>query len=249
VSGPLDFGPEDDRAAPPALVEDEPPPAPAAPLQRARYGWLLAVVALAVVGYVVVNGVRTTGPGARGLAPGAQLPPFAAPLVGAAGCDRPDAACDANVATRAGQGSAGARPACEVRGPQILNLCQLAERGPVVLAFVATRGGDCADELDRLDRVAARHPGVQVAAIGIRGDLATLRALARAHRWSFPVGWDRDGALANLYGVAVCPHITYARWHGRVLGTSFGAVGQRELSRRVETAVAASTRDGWRPPS
>lgn len=246
MTGPLDFRPEDDlatRASP--RLEDEPLPAPAPLVRRAPYGWLLALVAAGVVGVVVVNGVRTHGPGARGLAPGARLPPFAAPLVGDTRCDRPGAACDANIATGAGQGRAGGRPACAVRGPQILNVCQLAERGPVVLAFLATRGGDCADELDRLDRVAARHPGVRVAAVGIRGDLRTLRLLARSHGWRFPVGWDRDGAVANLYGVAVCPHITFAGWHGRVLGTSLGAVGDRELDRRVEAAVAASTRAGW----
>jgi hypothetical protein len=245
VTGPLDFRPEDEPAPRAATLDDEFVPAPAPLVQSARYGWLLALVAIAVVGFVVVNGLRTHGPGARGLKPGARLPPFAAPLVGATGCERPGAACDANIATRARQGSAGARPACAVRGPQILNVCQLAERGPVVLAFLATRGGDCADELDRLDRVAGRHPGVQVAAVGVRGDLATLRAIARGHGWRFPVGWDRDGAVANLYGVAVCPHITFAAWHGRVLGTSLGAVGDRELDRRVEAAVTASTRAGW----
>jgi hypothetical protein len=224
-----------------------PEPAPGGLLHGGRYGSLLAIVALLVVGYVVVNGARTSGRGVKGLPAGAQMPPFATPLAGAAHCDRPEDPCDANVATRAGQGSAGSRPACEVRGPAILNLCQLTERGPVVLAFLATRGGDCADELDRLNRVAARHPGVQVAAIGIRGDLGQLRATARVHRWSFPVGWDRDGILANLYGVAVCPHITFARWHGRVQSTSLGAVAEAELDRRVDAAVAASRRAGWRP--
>jgi peroxiredoxin len=217
------------------------------PLQGARYGWLLGIVAVVLIAYAVVSGARTPGPGARGLAPGTQLPPFAAPLVGAR-CDRPEDPCDANVATRAGQGSAGSRPACEVRGAQILNLCELTERGPVVLAFLATRGGDCADELDRLDRVARRHPGVQVAAVGIRGDIGRLRAIARSHRWRFPVGWDRDGILANLYGVAVCPHITYARWHGRAQATSLGAVSEGELDRRIGAAVAASVRAGWTPP-
>jgi hypothetical protein len=218
-------------------------------LHGGRYGWLLGIVAVVAIGFVVVTGARTSGPGARGLGPGAQLPPFAAPIVGGARCERPEDPCDANVATRAGQGSAGSRPACEVRGPAILNLCELTERGPVVLAFLVTRGGDCADELDRLDRVAARHPGVQVAAIGIRGDLATLRTIAESHRWRFAVGWDRDGILANLYGVAVCPHITYARWRGQVQATTLGAVGERELERHIEAAVTASRRAGWTPPS
>jgi hypothetical protein len=229
-------------------VTGEPERRPAL-LHPARYGWLLGAVGLAVIVFVVVNGAGTSGPGARGLPPGAKLPPFAAPLATSAiRCDRPQDPCDANVATRAGQGSAGSRPACEVRGPQILNLCELTERGPVVLAFLATRGGDCAGELDRLDRVAARHPGVRVAAIGIRGDLGGLRAIVRTHGWRFPVGWDRDGILANLYGVAVCPHITFARWRGRAQSTSLGAVSEPELERRIEAAVAASRRAGWRPP-
>jgi hypothetical protein len=250
TGGALDFDPDDDDArGAPARTPDGSPPEPVRGLLHGgRYGWLLGIVAVLVIGFVVVNGARTTGPGARGLAPGARMPPFAAPLVGAAHCERPEDPCDANVATRAGQGSAGSRPACEVRGPAILNLCQLTARGPVILAFLATRGGDCADELDLLDRVAARHPGVQVAAVGIRGELGELRAIARTHGWHFPVGWDRDGILANLYGVAVCPHITYASWHGRVQATSLGTVGERELDRHVEAAVTASRRAGWTPP-
>jgi hypothetical protein len=245
--GPLGFGPEDDRTAP--VPPGRPAPVKPGPLQAGRYGWLLGVVAVVAIAFVVVNGARTAGPGARGLPPGAQLPPFAAPLVTAGvDCDEPQDPCDANVATRAGQGSAGNRPACEVRGPRILNLCELTERGPLMLAFLATRGGDCADELDRLGRAARRHPGLQVAAIGIRGDLGELRAIVRRHRWHFPVGWDRDGILANLYGVAVCPHITYARWHGRAQSTSLGAASDRELERRIDAAVAASERAGWTPP-
>jgi hypothetical protein len=234
-----DGPPGDDRAATPSAGQG--------PLHAGRYGWLLGIAAIAVIAVVVVNGARTAGPGARGLLPGARLPPFAAPLSNA-DCDKPEDPCDANVATRPGQGSAGSRPACEVRGPRILNLCELTERGPLVLAFLATRGGDCADELDRLDRAARRHPGLQVAAVAIRGDLGELRAIVRRHRWSFPVGWDRDGILANLYGVAVCPHITYARWHGRAQSTSLGAAPTRELERRIDAAVAASERAGWRPP-
>jgi len=224
-------------------------PARQGPAHAGRYGWLLGLVALVVIAFVVLNGARTAGPGARGLPTGARLPPFAAPLATAGvDCDEPRDPCDANVATRAGQGSAGSRPACAVRGPQVLNVCELAERGPLVLAFLATRGGDCAAELDRVDRVARRHPGLQVAAVGIRGDLGELRAIVRRHGWRFPVGWDRDGILANLYGVAVCPHITYARWHGRVQGTSLGAASERELERRIDDTLAASRRAGWTLP-
>ena len=53
--------------------------------------------------------------------------------------------CDANVATEAGQGAAGAKPACAVRGPDVLNSCELAEGGPFVLAFVFEPVARCRD--------------------------------------------------------------------------------------------------------
>lgn len=218
--------------------------------RRGHAGWIAGVAIFLLLVYVAFNTATTHGPGARGLAAGAQLPAFAVPLAQSAiSCAHADDPCDANVATKAGQGQAGARPACDVRGPTILNLCQLAERGPVVIGFLATRGGDCASQLDVLQGVAARHPGVQVAVIGIRGGLGELRTVISAHHWTFPVGWDRDGILANLYGVAICPEITYARWHGRTVSTSLGAVGPAELERRVRAAIAASLRAGWKAPA
>ena len=71
----------------------------------------------------------------------------------------------------------------------------------------------------------------------------------RTHGWSFPVGWDRDGILAAVYGVAACPYVTVARWRGRVQGTLVGAAALSggELERLTGAAVAASRRAGWRP--
>jgi hypothetical protein len=191
-----------------------------------RYGWFVAVVGLALVAYVSLNTLRTDSVGSEGLEAGAKVPPFAAPL--ALGSIEGDV----NVARKPNQGSAGKRPACTVRGPQILNSCELGERGPYVLAFLATRGAQCTRELDRLARVGARHPDVQVAAIAIRGDRDDLRALVRRHRWRFPVAWDRDGILANLLGVAVCPQLTYALSGGVVQGTSVGELDDAKLDRR-----------------
>jgi hypothetical protein len=248
--GPLSFDPEEARPPAPAPPPDERRQATRRRLVGAgNYTWVLALVALVGLVYFAIDGAHTSGTGARGLKAGATLPPFAVPRAHSAiSCDGPEAQCDANVATKAGQGEAGSRPACEVRGPTILNLCELTERGPVLLGFLATRGGDCADDFDVLRTVERRHPGVHVAVIGIRGDLGELRDVVSEHRWSFPVGWDRDGILANLYGVAVCPHIIYARWPGRVHSTSLGRVGQAELDRRILATVAASRRAGWKPP-
>jgi hypothetical protein len=217
-------------------------PEPRLPAGVSRYGWFVGVVAVLLIAYVSLNTAHSRGPGSEGVRAGARLPPFAAPL--ALG----SVTGDVNVARRRGQGAAGARPACEVRGPGILNVCALWERGPVVLAFLATRGARCTGQLDAVERERARHPGVQFAAVAIRGDRGELRALVRRHRWRFPVGWDRDGVLANVYGVAVCPQLTYALPGGRVTATTIGELGAGALERRVTALERAARARGWRPP-
>jgi AhpC/TSA family len=207
-----------------------------------RYGWLLAVAAVVLIAYVSLNTLRSDGVGSEGPKVGTRLPPFAAPLA----LGNVDG--DVNVARKAGQGSAGDRPACSVRGPGILNSCQLAERGPFVLAFMATRGAQCTRELDRLERARARYPDLQFAAVSIRGNRDELRALVRRHRWRFPVAWDHDGILANVFGVAVCPQLTYALPGGIVHATSVGELDSRQLDARLGALQRAARAKGWRPP-
>ena len=206
-----------------------------------RYGWFLALVAAALIVYVSLNTLRSNHVGSAGLKVGSRMPPFAAPL--ALG----NVNGDVNVARKAGQGSAGDKPACSVRGPGILNSCQLAERGPFVIAFMATRGAQCTRELDELQRVLPQHPGLQVAAISIRGDRDALRALVRGHGWRFPVAYDHDGILANLFGVAVCPQMTYALPGGAVQATTVGELGEGELDARLTSLERAARAKGWQP--
>jgi hypothetical protein len=197
-------------------------------------GWLVGVVGVVVLAYITLNSLRTEGVSPRGLERGTRLPPFAMPLARSAGDDQ-----DANIATRPDSGPEGKRPACRVRGPEILNVCELAERGPLVLAFVVTSAGDCADQLDALDRVAARFPDVGFAAVAVKEDLGDLRRKLREHGWRVPVGYDHDGAVANLYGVgAVCPLITFAGDDSRVAGTELGLLDEDELAARVEALQA-----------
>jgi hypothetical protein len=67
-----------------------------------RYGWFLALVAVALIAYISLNTLRSEHVGSTGLKVGSKLPPFAAPL--ALG----PVNGDVNVARKAGQGSAGA---------------------------------------------------------------------------------------------------------------------------------------------
>ena len=241
--GPLGFEPE---TAPR-------PPAPGRPVTGHRYAWLLGIAAILAVAALTIQSSRPDVPRATGVPAGERLPPFAVVLATSGiVCDDEADPCDANVAAstsgaRAG-GPAGRRPACEVRGPTVLNVCELTERGPLVLSLAASRGASCLDAADRLAALARRHRGLRVALVAIGGDLGELRTTVRRRGWSFPVGWDRDGILAGLYGVAACPYLTVASWHGRVQGTVVGAAASGgELDRLAAAAVAQSRRAGWKP--
>jgi hypothetical protein len=200
-----------------------PEPAVPRPPGASRYGWFFALVVVLLLAYIAINNAGSDDAGSTGPEVGRRMPPFAVPLA------LSDLDGDANVATATGQDDAGARPACEVRGTQILNICQLWERGPVALGFLATRGERCVDGVDRLEAVRDDYPSIQFATIAIRGDRDDLRELIRRRGWEIPVGYDRDGILANLYGVAVCPQLTLARRGGVVVRTLIGEPSQREL--------------------
>ncbi|MDQ3630076.1 MAG: hypothetical protein M3417_02110, partial [Actinomycetota bacterium] len=193
-----------------------------------RYGWLMGVVGVLGATLVTLVSFGSEGAGSpESITTGAPAPPFAAPLA----LSRLEG--DVNVAVAAGAGEAGAVPACSVRRPDVLNLCALYERGPVVLAFFTPGGEECVKRLDALDAAAARHPGVRFAAVSIRGDRDDLRRAVGDRGWRFPVGYDRDGILATVYGVAVCPQITFLRQGGAVQDTSLGAITVADLEARV----------------
>jgi len=137
------------------------------------------------------------------------------------------------------EGASGQRPACSVRGPRILNQCQLVTGAPSAIAFLATRGGDCTKQLDVIQSVRARYPQVRFAAVAIRGNRNDLRADIRKHGWRFPVGYDADGAVANLYDVAVCPAVTFAYPGGKALRTTLGTILHR-LHRTIDCQVASA---------
>lgn len=180
-----------------------------------RPGLIVGVLALAVIAYISYNSVTTEGPGSRGVNPGGELPAFAAPLALA------DLEGDADMS-------------CDERGEDILNVCELSERGPVVLAFFAEPIARCVEQIDVLDRLRARFPDVQFAAIATLGDRDELRERIRERGWELPVGYDHDGAVANAYAVAVCPQITFAERGGEVVRTTFGSQGEAELSAIIE---------------
>jgi hypothetical protein len=196
-----------------------------------RPAWIVGVAAAIVLAYITFNTIRTPSQGGAGLPAGASLPPFAAQL--ATSPDRRD--FDANVQPAAGGGH---RAACDVRGAGVVNSCALAERGPVVLAFLIVPSKRCEEQMSVIDRLRARFPSVGFAGVAIRGSRPDIRAAVARGGWTLPIAWDRDGAVANEYAVSVCPTLILARRGGRVVKS---LVGVRDAG-ALEREFAALTR-------
>jgi hypothetical protein len=184
-----------------------------------RSAWIVGVAAVLALAYITFNTLGTDAPGSRGVPTGEKLPPFAVPLA---------------LSSLDGDAQVDPAKACRVRGPRVLNSCQLAERGPVAIAFFATKSQRCERQIDVIDRVRQRFPDIGFAAVSVRGDRDEVRRQARRRGWRLPVGYDRDGAVTNAYAVAVCPTITFAARNGRVVSTSFSLLGEAALVKRLE---------------
>jgi hypothetical protein len=202
-----------------------------------RHAGLLGVL---VVVLVVVITVLSKSNDANPIAPGHALPPFAVPLV--LGSLRGAA----NVATHAHQGEAGNVPACTVRKPQVLNVCQLYEQGPLVLALFVD-GGSCPAILSDMQTLTRSFPDVRFAAVSLEGDRGALRQLVRSDRLTLPLGIDEEGALASLYKVFSCPQLDFAYPGGVIQSRALlGPPSLAQLRARVSQLLAASRARGWR---
>ena len=208
-----------------------------------RYGGYVGLLVVLILVLITINTIVTKPNGVKGVSPGEALPPFAAPLAlgGLRG--------DVDTATRADDGAAGRVAACAERGPQILNICELYEHNPVVLAlFVAA--GSCPAVLDDLQRFSASFPGVRFAAVAIKGKRADVRRLIRSRGLTLPVGLDPDGALAALYKVATCPQLTFVYPGGVAQGKAIlSRPSPGELRRRLQLLIAGSRARGWKQPA
>jgi hypothetical protein len=215
----------------------------AAGVRPPRYGLYLGLLAVLIFVVVVVHTVLGKPTAVRGIEPGKRIPPFALPL--AAGTVNGDA----DVATHADEGSAGRIPACAERGAGILNVCELYERGPVVLALLVD-AGSCPAVLGEMQALAREYPGVAFAGVAIKGERGPLRKLiAERGLTSVQVGIDSDGVLAGLYKLLSCPQVTFVLPGGVVQGpVLLSTPSSQALSARVQALVAAARAHGWSAP-
>ena len=144
----------------------------------------------------------------------------------------------------------GVRAACDVRGPKVVNVCELRDRGPVVIVFTVTRSNAATDQVDVVERLRPRFPKISFAAVAVKGNREEVRKLVRENGWGLPVAHDRDGAVANNYGVAICPTMTLAGSDGKVAATTLGyQTGRAALPPPRDPEVSdAGPQVGWVEP-
>ena len=133
-------------------------------------------------------------------------------------------------------------PACRVDLPEAIRVCDLFGR-PLVISFWFSKGDNCVEQQDLVERVFRRYRGrVSFLSLDIRDDRDTLRELIRQRGWTMPVGYDRDGAVAGLYGVGGCPTFAYVYPGGTLEGAGIGELTVAQLSDRVDRLLAATAK-------
>jgi thiol-disulfide isomerase/thioredoxin len=135
---------------------------------------------------------------------------------------------------------AGRTPACQVDGEDAIRVCDLFDR-PSLISFWFSKGGDCVDQQDVVDRVYARYRRqVRFLSLNVRDDRDTVRDFVQQRGWRMPVGYDRDGAVASLYRVGVCPTFAYVYPGGTLQSAGIGELSAPQLSNRIEALLRAT---------
>jgi peroxiredoxin len=177
------------------------PPPPV--VDTRRYQRMIGLFGLLLVVVISISFLTTQGPGTAGIPAGKKLHYFAAPL-----------------ATSNLNGDANTSPPCTLgrHDPRALNICLMAQRAPLVLAFFVTTSSGCERQVTALQTVSHRYTPnqVQFAAVAVRTSHRDARKAVLSHHWTIPVAYDADGAVGEIYGVEVCPIVELARRGGVV---------------------------------
>lgn len=205
------------------------------------YSVAVGLLFLAAVVFAGINALSNQGATVTGLPEGKPLPRFAAPAASG------NLNGDANIAPDDVDASGKRRtPACRVPGPrsEVIRICDFFDR-PLVMVAWFTRGcSSCKRELDTLERVRSRFPGVHFLGLDIADSRRHAQKEVQANGWSFPMAVDPDGAVSGLYGVAVGPTTFFAYPGGITMGTAIGELDERALVTRVQRLVRSSLRRG-----
>jgi hypothetical protein len=212
---------------------------------RDRYSLLVGLIFAVVIVVAVVNSLGDKDEGTLGLDKLSSrwpLPEFAVPRAdGPLEGDANLAQDDCETSQTPCPGSARREPACRISTPGALRICDFFGR-PLVISFWFSRGGGtCSEQQGVVDRVYRRYRGrVNFLSLDIRDDRDAVRELIDRNDWEMPVGYDRDGAVAGLYRVGICPTFAYVYPGGTLRDASIGELTARQLEARADDLLQAT---------
>lgn len=213
---------------------------------RDRYSIVVGLLFLAVIVVATVNSIENGGGGETlgldRLPSRWPLPEFAVPAAaGKLEGDANVAQDDCETAAIPCSEDAQRTPACRVDLPEAIRVCDFFDR-PLVISFWFTKGGGrCVEQQDLVQRVFRRYRDrVGFLSLDIRDDRDTVRELIHQRDWTMPVGYDRDGAIAGLYGVGLCPTFAYVYPGGTLESASVGELTASQLSDRIDRLLGAT---------
>jgi hypothetical protein len=212
---------------------------------RDRYSLFVGLIFAAIIVIAVINTLEHKDEGTLGLDKLASrwpLPEFAVPrAAGSLEGDANVAQDDCETSQTPCPQSARREPACRISTPGSIRVCGLFDR-PLVISFWFTKGGStCTEQQNVVDRVYRSYGGrVNFLSLDIRDDRSTVRELIERNGWKMPVGYDRDGAVAGLYRVGICPTIAYVYPGGTLQEASIGALTAPQLETRIDGLLRAT---------
>jgi thiol-disulfide isomerase/thioredoxin len=185
------------------------------PSPSRRYSTFVGLAFLVLIVIATLNTIRTEGGGILGVTKGDRgmpLPEFAVPnaVTGPLDKDANIYQDDCSTSQNPCPSDAHRTPACQIPRRGAIRVCDLFNR-PLVLSFWFTRGASCLATQDAVNRLASRYRGrVNFLSIDVRDDPADVRKIVTERGWTMPVGYDRDGAVSDLYRVGGCPTVAFA---------------------------------------
>jgi hypothetical protein len=218
------------------------------PRSTNRYSIYVGIAFLVVIGIATVNTFNTEGGGVLGgdaTEAGEALAEFAVPeLLGGADADANVFQDDCESSQNPCPPEDQRTPACQVELPHVLRVCDFFDR-PLVLSFWFDTPDDCPPTQDAIDAASRRWRGeVNFLSIAVRGDRDELEEVVGDRGWTLPVGWDRDGAVSNLYRIGVCPTVAFVRTGGVLEDAKIGSdeLVNEQLDADIERLVRVSER-------
>ncbi len=211
-----------------------------------RYSIVVGLLFLILIAVATLNTLGSDdGEGTLGLdqlRPNWPLPEFAVPAAaGSLEGDANVAQDDCETSQVPCPAEARRTPACRISTPGAIRVCDFFDRPLAISFWFSKGGGECVEQQSVFDRVYGRYRDrMGFLSLNVRDGRETVRELERQHRWGMPLGYDRDGAVASLYKIGLCPTFAFVYPGGTLQAASIGYLEVGQLEARLDRLLAAT---------